>query len=71
MGGASYAEHAIWDGCRMLSRRSVLGNGFYVAIDGSHGPCGLSPVITGSGKRFIETVRDSSRPDNLLSLPEC
>jgi hypothetical protein len=48
------------------------GNGFFVVgSDGSHAAVRVVTSHHGSGKQFIETVRDSSRPDNLLSLPEC
>jgi hypothetical protein len=47
-----------------------LGNGFFVVgSDGSH--AAVRVVTSHQGKQFIETVRDSSKPDNLLSLPDC
>jgi hypothetical protein len=49
-----------------------LGNGFFVVgSDGSHAAVRIVTKHQGSMKQFIETVRDSSRPDNLLSLPDC
>ena len=45
------------------------GNGFFVV--GSDGRHAAVRIVTGSSSTFIETVRDSSQPDNLLSLPEC
>ena len=53
----------------------VAGNGFFVI--GSDGVQAAVHVVTRHAPKgphtftFIETVRDSSKPDNLLSLPEC